>query len=100
MATAFLAAAALGLIALLLFAPAMRTIESRRNLSEAEAELAKEKATTAQLEGRKNRALTMEFIEREARRMGYVKPGEIPIIVIDEKPAETSPEDPSPTPAP
>ena len=58
-------------------------IESRRNLSQAEAELAEEQSRTLALEERKAWDMTDRFVELEAREMGYVKPGEIPIVVLD-----------------
>ena len=97
-----LALLAAGLITYLLLGPVTRTIESRRNLSRVQAELAEEKSRTEILEDRKSRSLTDEFVEQEARKMGYVKPGEIPIIVLDEKEteqaSEQSPEQPTATP--
>ena len=91
LAAVFLALLAAGLITYLLLGPVTRTIESRRNLSKAQAELAEERSRTEILGERKNRALTDEFVEQEARKMGYVKPGEIPIIVLDEKQNEQAP---------
>lgn len=85
---AVLALLAAGLITYLLLGPVMRTIESRRVLSRVEAELAEERARTQTLEDRKSRALTDDFVEEEARKIGYVKPGEIPIIVLDEEEEE------------
>lgn len=85
LARAFLAALAIGLIVFVLYGPVKRYVESRRALSGTEAELERERAETAELEARRERAKTEEFVEEEARDMGYVKPGEIPIIVIDEK---------------
>lgn len=82
---AFLALAAAGLVTFLLLGPVMRNIESRRVLSGTQAEMEREKAETAELEERRERAKTEEFIESEARDMGYVKEGEIPIVIIDEQ---------------
>ncbi len=98
---AVLVVVALGIIAYILLGPLTRLIESRRNLSEAETQLAEEQSRTAVLEERKAWDLTEKFVEWEARKMGYVKPGEIPIIVLDYQqedqstPSETS-EAPSP----
>jgi len=98
---AVLVVLALGLIAYILLGPLTRLIESRRNLSQAETQLGEEQSRTAVLEERKAWDLTENFVEWEARKMGYVKPGEIPIIVLDYRqedqatPNETS-EAPSP----
>lgn len=76
---------ALGLVATVLYRPVMRVLESRRSLARAEEKLAEEKAKTQELEERLQRDLSEEYVEGEARRMGYVMPGEIPLIVLDEK---------------
>lgn len=75
----------LGLIAAVLYRPATQVLESRRSLAQAEEKLAEEKARTQELEERRERDLGEEYVEGEARKMGYVKPGEIPLIVLDEK---------------
>jgi cell division protein FtsB len=85
---AVLSLLAAGLIVYILLGPVTRTINSRNSLSRIKAELADERSQTQALEERKIRALTEEFVEEEARKMGYVKPGEIPIIVLDEGEAE------------
>jgi len=99
-ALAVLIVLAAGLITYILLGPVTRVIESRRNLSQAEAELAEERSRTLALEERKAWDMTDRFVELEAREMGYVKPGEIPIVVLDheeEDPAvENPPDDPSP----
>lgn len=79
---------ALALVAVVLSGPFSRYLESKRELSRTESQLAEERAKTQVLEERRNRALTDEYIEGEARRMGYVKPGEIPLIILDEKDQE------------
>lgn len=76
---------AMGLITFLLLGPILRTIESRQALDRAEEELEEERARTRTLEDRRNRALSEDFIEEEARKMNYVKPGEIPIIILDDE---------------
>ena len=81
-----------GLVAYVLLGPVTRVIESRRNLSRAEAQLSEERSRTQLLEERRRRDLSEEYVEWEARKMGYVKPGEIPIIVLDEKEEEPEPE--------
>jgi cell division protein FtsB len=99
LAALFLALSAAGLITYLLLGPITRAVESRGNLSRAEAQLQEERSRTQALEERKSRALTEDFVEEEARKMGYVKPGEIPIIVLDEPEAEQVP-DTAAVPAP
>ncbi|MDY6794422.1 MAG: septum formation initiator family protein [Actinomycetota bacterium] len=81
----FLVLAAAGLITYLMLGPVTRNIESSNNLDELEAELEEERARTSELESRESNALTDEYVEEEARKMGYVKPGEIPIIVLDDE---------------
>ena len=75
----------LGLIAAVLYRPVTRLVESRNSLLRAEERLAEERAKTQELEERLERDLSEEYVEGEARRMGYVKPGEIPLIVLDDK---------------
>jgi len=77
--------AAVGLVTYLLLGPILRNMESRRNLVELENELEAERAETRELEGRKERAQSKEYVENEAREMNYVKPGEIPIVVLDDQ---------------
>lgn len=76
---------ALGLIAAVLYRPVTQALDSRRTLARAEDKLAEERARTQELEERKERDLGEDYVEGEARKMGYVKPGEIPLIVLDEK---------------
>lgn len=108
--TALLLLACAGIIALVLKGPVTRLVESRRELASTEARLAEEEKVTRELEERKARDLTDRYVEMEARRMGYVKPGEIPIVVLDARgegseseeavePTVVAPEE-SPAPAP
>lgn len=83
LAMAVLIVLAAGLVTYILLGPVTRVVESRRNLSQAEAELAEERSRTLALEERKAWDMTDRFVELEAREMGYVKPGEIPIVVLD-----------------
>lgn len=83
---------ALALAAAVLYRPVARYLESRGELSRTETRLAEEKALTEELEERRARALSDEYVEGEARRMGYVMPGEIPIIVLDDKDTSTTDE--------
>lgn len=77
--------AAAGLVTYLLLGPILRNMESHRNLVELENKLEAERAETRELEGRKERAQSKEYVENEAREMNYVKPGEIPIVVLDDQ---------------
>ena len=79
--------AAAGLVTYLLLGPIMRNMESRRNLAEMEEELEAERAKTTELQERMEMAQSEEYIEDEARGMNYVKPGEIPIVVLDDEEA-------------
>jgi len=81
--TAFLLMACAVIVALFLRGPITRLVESRRNLADTEARLAEEEERTRSLEERRDRDLTDRYVEMEARRMGYVRPGEIPIVVLD-----------------
>lgn len=83
---------ALALAAVVLYRPVARYLESRGELSRTEARLAEERALKEELEERRARALSDEYVEGEARRMGYVKPGEIPLIVLDDKDTSTKDE--------
>ena len=90
---------AAGLITYVLLGPVTRVLDSRSNLARAEDQLAEERSRTQSLEERKAWDLTDRFVEWEARKMGYVKPGEIPIIVLDEE-EEQAPESTPSAPAP
>lgn len=80
---AFAAIACAAIVALVLKGPVTRLVESRRNLSATQARLAEEEEVTRSLQERRDRDLTDRYVEMEARKMGYVKPGEIPIVVMD-----------------
>lgn len=81
--TAFAVIACAAIVALVLKGPVTRLVESRRNLSATQARLAEEEEVTRSLQERRDRDLTDRYVEMEARKMGYVKPGEIPIVVMD-----------------
>jgi cell division protein FtsB len=93
-AFAVLTLMAAGLVTYILLGPVTRLLDSSSDLARAESQLAEEKARTQELEERKAWDLTDRFVEWEARRMGYVKPGEIPIIILDEE-EENPPQDSS-----
>lgn len=75
----------LALASAVLYRPVVRYLESRRELASTEARLAEERALTRGLEERRDFASSERYVEGEARRMGYVKPGEIPLVVLDDK---------------
>ncbi len=96
----FLVLVALIIVTLVLVNPVLRYIKSSEELREKEMELKREKEKTAQLEERKAQASDLDFLEREARRLGFVKPGEIPVKVVEENLSESGggEENPSRTP--
>jgi cell division protein FtsB len=92
LAVLFFILAAAGLVTYLLLGPILRNMDSRSNLVLIEDELEEERDKTRELEERKETAETNEYVENEARGMNYVKPGEIPIVVLDDE--EASEEEP------
>jgi cell division protein FtsB len=76
--------AALVIVGVVLAGPIMRNIDASRETRAKQAELEKEHAITEDLETRKAEANDIEFLEEEARRIGYVLPGEIPVVVVEE----------------
>ncbi len=99
-ALAVLLVLAAGLITYVLLGPVTRMIESRRNLARAEAQLAEEQSRTQALQGRMAWGMTERFVEQEARKIGFVKPGEIPIVVLDCREEEPAPAEEAGTPSP
>ncbi len=93
MTMAVLVVLATGIVVYVLLGPVTRMLDSRREVARAEAQLAEERSRTTSLEERKAWDMTDAFVEWEARKMGYVKPGEIPIIVLDYHEEEKAPED-------
>lgn len=79
-----------GLITYVLIGPVLKVIDSRRNLARAEAQLAGEQSRTQSLQDKKELETTDGYVEGKARENGYVKPGEIPIIVLDEPDSDQS----------
>ena len=67
-----------------LASPIMRNIDAARQTNAKQAELEREQAATENLETRKAEANDIKFLEEEARRIGYVLPGEIPVVVVEE----------------
>jgi cell division protein FtsB len=83
LAACILALLAAGLITYVLLGPILSVIQSHRNLSKAEAQLSEEQARSQALQDKKEFETTDQYAEGKARENGYVKPGEIPIIVLD-----------------
>nr|WP_207950269.1 septum formation initiator family protein [Nocardioides ochotonae] len=60
-------------------------LDQRSHLQDLQAKIADRQAAIDDLEREKRRWEDPAYVEREAReRLGYVKPGEIPYIVLDE----------------
>ncbi|OFW61460.1 MAG: hypothetical protein A2W01_09780 [Candidatus Solincola sediminis] len=90
LATLVLVLLAAGLIAYILTGPILKVMDTRRNRAKAEAQLAEEQSRTQALQDKKELETTEEYLEGKARENGYVKPGEIPIIVLDGEDSEES----------
>ena len=71
----------LGLAVYLYYRPLSSYLETRNELSERKAEVEALKVARAQLELRLVNSMSVEATEREARRSGYVKPGEQLFVV-------------------
>lgn len=80
-----LAFLALMVVALLLMEPVMRNLRASRELKAKEQELERERARTEALQERVKEASDPSFLEEAARKLGYVKPGEIPIFIAEEE---------------
>ena len=75
------AVAVFGLVAFLYYRPLTSYFHARNDLARAESELRALEAQQAQLERRLAAQTSTEALVREARRLGYVKPGELLFIV-------------------
>ncbi|HSF61131.1 MAG TPA: septum formation initiator family protein [Gaiellaceae bacterium] len=73
--------AILGITVYLYYRPLASYLETRNDLSERRAEVEALKVARAQLELRLVNSMSVEATEREARRSGYVKPGEQLFVV-------------------
>jgi hypothetical protein len=73
--------AILGITVYLYYRPLASYLETRNDLSERRAEVEALKVARAQLELRLVNSMSVEATEREARRGGYVKPGEQLFVV-------------------
>ena len=65
--------------------PLGRLAESERQLRELEGKLEQERAVTRSLEERLESARDPSYLERKARELGYVKPGEVPLVVEERR---------------
>jgi cell division protein FtsB len=77
----WLAIAAVGLVAFLYYRPLTSYFETRSQVAKAQAELRTMQAQQTRLERRLASQTSDATLEREARRLGYVKPGERLFIV-------------------
>jgi cell division protein FtsB len=77
----WLAVGALGLVAFLYYRPLVDLVEARREVSRAQSEVRMLEARHARLERRLAAQTSTKALVREARRLGYVKPGERLFIV-------------------
>ena len=77
----WLAVAVVGLVAFLYYRPLTSYFHARHDLARAESELRILEAEQARLEQRLAAQTSTDTLVREARRLGYVKPGERLFIV-------------------
>jgi cell division protein FtsB len=77
----WLAVAVVGLVAFLYYRPLTSYFQARHDLARAESELRTLEAQQARLEQRLAAQTSTDTLVREARRLGYVKPGERLFIV-------------------
>jgi len=92
----FILSAVIFLILMIGVKPLLQMRSSNQQVKAREARLQAEREKTAELEDKKQQASNPELIEEEARKLGYVMPGEIPIVIL-EPPAkkQTQSTDPS-----
>jgi cell division protein FtsB len=69
------------LVAFLYYSPLQRFVETRGDLVERRTEVAALSKERAKLQSRLQRSTSLEVLRREARRIGYVAPGEQLFIV-------------------
>ena len=69
------------LVAFLYYRPLTSYLETRSDLDRRRAEVAELRAERTQLEARLKRSTSEAALRREARRIGYVRPGERLFIV-------------------
>jgi cell division protein FtsB len=71
----------LALVAFLYYRPLQNYVETRSSVDARQAEVARLKAERVHLDRQLTRATSTAALQREARRIGYVKPGERLFIV-------------------
>ncbi len=86
---------ALAIVGYILSGPLLRNLDASAETQAKQLEFEKEQARTQDLRERKAQANDLSYLEEEARRIGYVLPGEIPVIVVEEVPPETTDGDPA-----
>jgi cell division protein FtsB len=79
--TRLLALAAIAVVAFLYWKPTRTYLHTKRELQQRQAEVGLLRAQKTQLERRIRTSSSGEALVREARRLGYVKPGERLFIV-------------------
>ena len=71
----------LGLVAFLYYRPITSYVETHSTLNQRQAEVRELRAERARLQARLERSLTLAALTREARRNGFVRPGERLFVV-------------------
>lgn len=70
--------------------PLLQMRSSNQQEKAREARVQAEREKTAELEDRKQQGSNPELIEEEARKLGYVMPGEIPIVILEPPAADAT----------
>jgi hypothetical protein len=94
-AVAMLVLMALAIVGYILSGPLLRNFDASAEIKAKQVEFEKEQAKTEDLHNRKAQANDMKFLEEEARRIGYVLPGEIPVIVVEDAQPQSTDGDPA-----
>lgn len=76
---------ALAVVFLVLAGPIKRNLQASSELRTYQRELEAERQETRELEERRDRAQQTDYLIKQARRLGYVMRGEIPVIVVREE---------------
>jgi hypothetical protein len=97
-AVAMLVLMALAIVGYILSGPLLRNLDASAEIKAKQVEFEKEQAKTEDLLNRKAQANDIKFLEEEARRIGYVLPGEIPVIVVEDAPPQSTDGDPAQPP--
>ncbi len=82
----FMLAATIFLVVMLGVKPLLQMHSSNNQVKAREASLQAERERTRELQERKEQAGNPQLIEEEARKLGYVMPGEIPIVLLEPPP--------------